>query len=74
VDLHMPGSGLRLVEALGRRIDKPTIVVLTNYPYVQYRNRCLSAGAQYFFDKATEFDSVVNVLADMARDRGERTH
>jgi DNA-binding NarL/FixJ family response regulator len=74
VDLHMPGNGLRLVETLGQRNIKPMIVVLTNYPYVQYRNRCISAGAQYFFDKATEFDSVVNVLADMARTNGNSTH
>ncbi|HET7009325.1 MAG TPA: response regulator transcription factor [Anaerolineales bacterium] len=66
VDLHMPGNGLRLVEIVGRRKVKPTIVVLTNYPYEQYRDRCLTAGAEFFFDKATELDSVVEVLSDLA--------
>jgi DNA-binding NarL/FixJ family response regulator len=67
VDLHMPGSGLRLIDTLGARKPHPTMLVLTNYPYPQYRARCLRAGAEYFFDKATEFDSVVRVLTDMAQ-------
>jgi DNA-binding NarL/FixJ family response regulator len=73
VDLHMPGNGLTLVETIGQRKERPTILVLTNYPYVQYRNRCLAAGAEYFFDKATEFDAVVRVLADLANPRGPRS-
>lgn len=67
VDLHMPGSGLRLIDTLGARTPHPAMLVLTNYPYPQYRARCLKAGAEYFFDKATEFDAVVRVLTDMAQ-------
>lgn len=67
VDLHMPGSGLHLIDVVGARKDRPTLLVLTNYPYPQYRARCLKAGAKYFFDKATEFDAVVHLLTDMAR-------
>jgi DNA-binding NarL/FixJ family response regulator len=70
VDLHMPGNGFRLVEALGERRPKATILVLTNYPYPQYRDRSLAAGADYFFDKSTEFLSVVRVLKDLAYGRG----
>ncbi|HSB91441.1 MAG TPA: response regulator transcription factor [Anaerolineales bacterium] len=67
VDLHMPGSGLRLIDTVGARTPHPTMLVLTNHPYPQYRARCLKAGAEYFFDKATEFDGVVRVLTDMAQ-------
>ncbi len=69
VDLHMPGNGLRLVEALGTRQPKPTILVLTNYAYLQYRKRSLQAGAEYFFDKSTEFPSVIRVLNELAQSR-----
>jgi len=69
VDLHMPGNGLHLVDVVGARLGRPTMVVLTNHPYPQYRDRCLKAGAEYFFDKATEFDAVVRVLTDLAQSR-----
>jgi len=32
------------------------------FPYPQYRQKCLAAGADYFFDKATEFEQVAEVL------------
>ena len=70
VDLHMPGNGLHLVDVLGARLGRPTMLVLTNHPYPQYRDRCLKAGAEYFFDKATEFEAVVRVLTDLAQSRG----
>ncbi len=72
VDLHMPGSGIRLIDVVGARSYHPTLLVLTNYPYPQYRTRCLKAGAEYFFDKATEFDAVVRVLTDRARPSGDQ--
>lgn len=70
VDLHMPGNGLKLVEALGKLEPKPTILVLTNYPYLQYRKRSLQAGAEFFFDKSADFPSVVQVLDRLARSGG----
>ncbi len=69
IDLHMPGNGFRLIEALGNQTPKATILVLTNYPYPQYRDRSLAAGADYFFDKSTEFLSVVQVLKELAGHR-----
>ena len=73
VDLHMPGSGFRLIDVVGARTHHPKLLVLTSYPYPQYRTRCLKAGAEYFFDKATEFNAVVRVLTDMARPSGDPT-
>ncbi len=72
VDLHMPGNGLRLVKQVGRRVNSPTIIVLTNYAYDQYRNLCLKSGAEFFFDKVTEFESVVRVVTDLSLRRADR--
>ena len=35
-------------------------------PYPQYREKCLEAGAKYFFDKATEFDHVAEVIKHLS--------
>ncbi|MCK7481263.1 MAG: hypothetical protein M0C28_31790 [Candidatus Moduliflexus flocculans] len=34
------------------------VIVLTNYPLPQYRDRCLEAGADFFFDKSVQFEDV----------------
>ncbi len=66
LDIRMPsGSGISVLEAIKRTPDCPTVVMLTNYPYPQYRKKCIDAGADYFFDKSSEFHRVTDVLARM---------
>ena len=68
LDIRMPGmGGIELLETL-QADDKPspTIIVLTNFPYPAYRKRCQELGAQYFFDKSTEFAAAVEVLQEMS--------
>jgi hypothetical protein len=36
--------------------------MLTNFAHEQYRQKCLQLGADYFFDKSTEFEKVLSVL------------
>ena len=40
--------------------------MLTAYPYPQYRQICEEMGAEYFFDKSTEFHRVQEVLTELA--------
>jgi DNA-binding NarL/FixJ family response regulator len=63
LDLQMPGgSGLDVLRVIRR--DNPGLYVLicTNYPYPQYRQECLSAGANFFLDKSTEFAKIPAIL------------
>lgn len=65
LDIRMPrGSGLTVLNSIASESSKPEIVVFTNYPYPQYRNKCLSLGVNHFFDKATELEKVINTLKD----------
>jgi DNA-binding NarL/FixJ family response regulator len=66
------GSGidvLRRIRAGGSGLS-PVIIVLTNYPYPQYRTACKEAGADFFFDKSTEFERVAGVFAGLVRQGG----
>ena len=68
LDLQMPGgSGLDVLRAI--RTDLPDLCVLicTNYPYAQYREECLSAGANYFLDKSAEFEKIPAILRQLAK-------
>ena len=63
LDIRMPGvSGIEVLERI--KADHPNILVvmLTNYDFDHYRRQCLASGADYFFNKAREFERVVDVL------------
>ena len=72
LDIRMPGNnGIQVLEAIKRSTAAPVVIMLTAFPYPQYRKKCLEAGAEYFFDKATEFEQVAEVLKKSKRSRGE---
>ena len=72
LDVCLPsGSGISVLEEVKKRDDSPTVIMLTNYSYSQYRKKCMDAGADYFFDKSSEFYRVTEVLAHMIEERGE---
>jgi len=63
LDIRMPGgSGFEVLENIKKDKWHPLITVLTNYPYPQYKKKCLDSGADYFFDKSTEFQKVIELL------------
>lgn len=65
LDPHMQGrGGLPLIEELKALEPPPTIMVLTSFPYSAYRTRAKQAGADFFFDKSTEFHKVLAILAN----------
>jgi DNA-binding NarL/FixJ family response regulator len=69
MDIRMPGNdGIVAIETIkkGKR-NKPKIIVFTNYPYLQYRKRCMDAGADFFFYKALEFEKLIGLIKELAR-------
>lgn len=63
LDLHLPGgSGFDVLREMRRRGDHALVVVLTNFPSREYREHSFAGGADYFFDKTTEFREVPRVL------------
>ena len=67
LDIRLPdGNGITLLRHMKRERPAVTVIVLTNYPYPQYREECLDAGADYFLYKATEFNKVGEILGRMA--------
>lgn len=65
LDYRMPhGTGVDVLEGIKPNCVPAIVIILTNYPYPQYRQRCLEAGAHFFFDKSTEFEKVRDVLGE----------
>jgi DNA-binding NarL/FixJ family response regulator len=69
LDLQLKvGTGLGVLKAMqGLLAREPrTAIVLTNYGFRQYRDRALSLGAKYFFDKSRDLEEMRKVLVGLA--------
>jgi DNA-binding NarL/FixJ family response regulator len=66
LDLRMPkGSGADVLLDIKKLNPTPMVIMLTNYPHPENRKKCMERGADYFFDKSTEFQNVLSVLKVM---------
>lgn len=61
------GNGIEVLEIVKLLKSPPLAIMLTAFPNLQYRRRCMSAGADYFFDKTSEFDRIVDVLRSVIK-------
>jgi DNA-binding NarL/FixJ family response regulator len=65
LDIRMPKrSGIEVLSEIKKDQCRPVVIILTNYPHEQYRLRCMEAGTDYFFDKSSEFEKVLDVLRE----------
>ena len=60
------GTGIEVLEHIREAQQRCVVIMLTNYPYPEYRGACMQAGADYFFDKTYEFHKVFAVLKRLA--------
>ena len=68
MDIRMPGgTGIDVLMKIREQECIAKVIVFTNYPYPQSRKKCEEAGADYFFDKSNEFESVVNVVEQLKK-------
>ena len=58
------GNGIEVVRQVRADdvLPRPTVFVLTNYDYPEYRDQCSAAGADAFFDKSAEYDLLLSDL------------
>jgi PAS domain S-box-containing protein len=67
LDIRMPGGGgLNVLAAVKKEFPGVRVMIMTNYPYAQYRRKCLEAGADFFFDKSTEFERMIDIIRKLA--------
>lgn len=71
LDIRMPGgSGIDVLQNIKQEEAAPIIIILTNYPYPAYRQKCLQAGADFFLDKSNEFDQIPALFEQFKRGSG----
>ena len=62
------GTGLGVLKAMQglRGQDERVAMIFTNYGFRQYRERTMALGADYFFDKAKDFDALRAAVTERA--------
>jgi DNA-binding NarL/FixJ family response regulator len=72
LDIRLPGlSGIDVLKDIRAKKLPIRVIMLTNYPYPQYRKKCEELGADYFFDKVTEIEEIPKVIAELAKNKPE---
>lgn len=70
LDILMPGgSGIKVLQNIKQDGAGPMVIILTNYPYPVFRQKCLQAGADFFLDKSTEFDQIPELFERLKWDK-----
>lgn len=67
IDLSLiGGSGLTVLDRLAVWPQPIVKIVLTNFAMPSFRDRCMDAGADYFFDKTRDFIRVRDAIRELA--------
>ncbi|MDH5466824.1 MAG: response regulator transcription factor [Candidatus Aminicenantes bacterium] len=67
------GNGIEVLQDIKKKRSAPVTIMFTNYPYPQYRKKCKEAGADFFFDKSTEFHKITGVLEKINQESPARS-
>jgi two-component system response regulator (stage 0 sporulation protein A) len=66
LDIQMPkGNGFGVLERVKKDQPEAVVIMLTNYPYEQYKKRSFDLGADYFFNKPTGVDEAAKVIKEV---------
>jgi len=73
LDIELPGrSGLDLLKTVRKTDAAVVIIMLTNHDQPRMRKRCAELGANYFFNKLSEFGRVAEVCRELAERRTQQ--
>jgi len=57
------GSGFEVLKSVrANRAHRPRVIVFTNYAYPYYRQLTMEMGADFFLDKATDFNRLLEII------------
>ena len=69
LDIAMPGgSGVDVLQAIKQYGPSPVIMMLSNHSHPHYRKKCMETGADFFYDKSSEFCKVAETFRRLTQD------
>ena len=65
-DVRLPGANRKNLLHLAKQARPDAIIILLAvFPYPEYRNACLERGADFYFDKSSEFEKLTKVVQSL---------
>ncbi len=75
LDIRLPRkSGIDVLKDIKENPSAPIVIMITNYPYRQYRQGCMAAGADYFFSKTHEFEMIRETMSNICLHHQNKKH
>lgn len=69
LDIRIPHrNGIDVLRDIKTANPAFKVIILTSYPYPQYRRRCMKEGADFFFDKATQFERTIEIVEQLVQE------
>lgn len=69
IDIRMPEiNGIEVLKKIRESGLFLKIIILSNYPYKQYKERCMAEGADYFFDKNHDSGKLTEIISQLANE------
>ncbi len=59
------GNGIALLQSIKKTELVPRVIILTDDFYPPYRQKCIEAGADFFFIKSMQFDLIIPALRQL---------
>ena len=67
LDIRMPEmNGIEVLTKIRELNIESKVCILTNYPYPQYKKKCMEAGADYFLSKNEEFEDIKLIISRLS--------
>ncbi|HAX46040.1 MAG TPA: response regulator [Nitrospina sp.] len=64
LDTRLPDeTGIEVLKEIKKLNFDTKVIIFSNHSFPQYREKCLALGADFYFDKATEFEQVSRTIA-----------
>lgn len=63
LDISLPDiSGIDVLKKIKKSDPSTRVIILTNYPSPEFRDRCINLGADYFFDKYSDYRNILELF------------
>ena len=67
LDIQMPkGNGIHVLQQSKMHSPGSIFIVLTNYPFAEVKHQSLNAGADYFYDKSTDIEKMIETVRTLS--------